>query len=239
MNKDLGAVLPFSAATKGAPLLRQAIEQRGLRQREVAEAIGMSVPYVSLMLKEERPITAAIARKLANHFGGSAEDWMTPNVQRSRLDAANARAAVGQIVGSELEQLCSNGNVLRSVDMKRRNRSSVTLRIAENLQLIAGVGEERITNLVSSNFSLALKNLVLNHGDRFFASTLEFVSLPEGVSATLYLHRLRISEGFQAPTIFLEAGTCCRPDVMVDYKGSEPRELKAEEDFFSIRFERV
>nr|DAD88442.1 MAG TPA: Plasmid maintenance system antidote protein [Podoviridae sp. cttxo15] len=56
--------------------LLEAIEAKGWTQRQFAQLIGISAPYLSDIIKGRRSITASLAVRIGAAFGTSAEVWL-------------------------------------------------------------------------------------------------------------------------------------------------------------------
>lgn len=85
--------------------LRSLREARGLRQATLAEQIGVSVPYLSQLENDQRPLTNALIERLAQLFP---LDWQELGTDRTeRLMVALREAAADPLFGTPLppEQL--------------------------------------------------------------------------------------------------------------------------------------
>jgi addiction module HigA family antidote len=72
--------------------LREALEDLGLSQAELAKTLGVSPMRISHLVREERPVTAELALRLGQAFGQSAQYWL--NLQTGYdLKLAQARLA--------------------------------------------------------------------------------------------------------------------------------------------------
>lgn len=72
--------------------LREALEELGLSQAELAKAIGVSPMRISHLVREERPVTADLALRLGKVFGQSPQYWL--NLQSS-YELKLAQASLG------------------------------------------------------------------------------------------------------------------------------------------------
>lgn len=72
--------------------VREALEELGLTQAELAKTIGVSPMRISHLVREERPVTAELALRLGQAFGQSPQYWL--NLQAGYdLKMAQARIA--------------------------------------------------------------------------------------------------------------------------------------------------
>jgi addiction module HigA family antidote len=65
----------------GGVVLRQCIEPLGLTITAAAAALGVTRTTLSELVNEKRGISPEMAVRLAKVFGGSAESWLTQQVQ--------------------------------------------------------------------------------------------------------------------------------------------------------------
>lgn len=72
--------------------LREALEELGLSQAELAKTIGVSPMRISHLVREERPVTADLALRLGKVFGQSPQYWL--NLQSS-YELKLAQASLG------------------------------------------------------------------------------------------------------------------------------------------------
>ena len=72
----------------GGFVLRQCIEPLGLSITQAAAALGVTRTTLSELVNEKRGISAEMAVRLAQVFGGSAESWL---VQQAQYDLAQVR----------------------------------------------------------------------------------------------------------------------------------------------------
>ncbi len=72
----------------GGVVLRQCIEPLGLTITAAAAALGVTRTTLSELVNEKRGISPEMAVRLSQAFGGSAESWMTQQVQ---YDLAHVR----------------------------------------------------------------------------------------------------------------------------------------------------
>lgn len=56
--------------------IREALEDLGLSQAELAKTLGVSPMRISHLVREERPVTAELALRLGQAFGQSAQYWL-------------------------------------------------------------------------------------------------------------------------------------------------------------------
>lgn len=56
--------------------IREALEDLGLTQAALADALGISAMRVSHLVREERPVTAELALRLGQAFGQSPQYWL-------------------------------------------------------------------------------------------------------------------------------------------------------------------
>ena len=68
-------------AHPGEILLDDFLEPLGLNQREFADHVGMSVPWVNALVRGRRNVTVETAFRLAHALGTTAEYWL--NMQQS------------------------------------------------------------------------------------------------------------------------------------------------------------
>jgi antitoxin HigA-1 len=73
----------------GGIVLRQCIEPLGLTITAAAAALGVTRTTLSELVNEKRGISAEMAVRLSQAFGGSAESWLT---QQAQYDLAHVRA---------------------------------------------------------------------------------------------------------------------------------------------------
>lgn len=72
--------------------VREALEELGLTQAELAKTLGVSPMRISHLVREERPVTADLALRLGQAFGQSPQYWL--NLQAGYdLKLAQARIA--------------------------------------------------------------------------------------------------------------------------------------------------
>lgn len=73
----------------GSFVLRQCIEPMGLTITQVAAALGVTRTSLSELVNGKRGISPEMAVRLSKVFGGSAESWLTQQVQYdlSRISA--------------------------------------------------------------------------------------------------------------------------------------------------------
>lgn len=57
-------------------LLRNEIKERGLKQTELAEKLGISQPFLNGLLKEKKKVSIELAIKLEEVLGIEAEQWV-------------------------------------------------------------------------------------------------------------------------------------------------------------------
>jgi addiction module HigA family antidote len=69
--------------------IREALEDLGLTQAALAQALGVSTMRISHLVREERPVTAELALRLGQAFGQSPQYWL--NLQ-SDYDLKMAKA---------------------------------------------------------------------------------------------------------------------------------------------------
>lgn len=60
----------------GEILLQKFLEPRGLNQREFAEYVGMSVPWVNALVRGRRNVTVETALRLSQAFGTTIDFWL-------------------------------------------------------------------------------------------------------------------------------------------------------------------
>lgn len=73
--------------------ISKAVDLAGLRQGEVAEAIGFSQPYISDVIRGRYPeITLGNARRLAEFFGCAIEDLFPGRVQETASPGEDRRS---------------------------------------------------------------------------------------------------------------------------------------------------
>jgi addiction module HigA family antidote len=77
--------------------LREALEELGLSQAELAKSIGISPMRISHLVREERPVTADLALRLGKVFGQSPQYWL--NLQSS-YELKLAQASLGDDLAS-------------------------------------------------------------------------------------------------------------------------------------------
>lgn len=65
----------------GGVVLRQCIEPLGLTITAAATALGVTRTTLSELVNEKRGISPEMAVRLSKVFGGSAESWLTQQVQ--------------------------------------------------------------------------------------------------------------------------------------------------------------
>jgi addiction module HigA family antidote len=70
--------------------IREALEDLGLTQAALAQALGVSAMRISHLVREERPVTAELALRLGQAFGQSPQYWL--NLQTD-YDLKIAKAA--------------------------------------------------------------------------------------------------------------------------------------------------
>lgn len=73
----------------GGVVLRQCIEPLGLTITDAAAALGVTRTTLSELVNGKRGISAEMAVRLSQVFGGSAESWLT---QQAHYDLAHIRA---------------------------------------------------------------------------------------------------------------------------------------------------
>ena len=56
--------------------IRVALEDLGLTQVALAQAVGVSAMRISHLVREERPVTAELALRLGQAFGQSPQYWL-------------------------------------------------------------------------------------------------------------------------------------------------------------------
>ena len=56
--------------------VREALEDLGLSQAELAKTLGVSPMRISHLVREERPVTADLALRLGQAFGQSPQYWL-------------------------------------------------------------------------------------------------------------------------------------------------------------------
>lgn len=57
-------------------LLREILADHGMRQADLARAVGVSPMRISHVVREARPVTADLALRFGRAFGQSAQFWM-------------------------------------------------------------------------------------------------------------------------------------------------------------------
>jgi antitoxin HigA-1 len=72
----------------GGVVFRQCIEPLGLTITEAAAALGVTRTTLSELVNEKRGISPAMAVRLSQVFGGSAESWLA---QQAQYDLAQVR----------------------------------------------------------------------------------------------------------------------------------------------------
>jgi addiction module HigA family antidote len=70
--------------------IREALDDLGLTQAALAQALGVSAMRISHLVREERPVTAELALRLGQAFGQSPKYWL--NLQAD-YDLKIAKAA--------------------------------------------------------------------------------------------------------------------------------------------------
>jgi antitoxin HigA-1 len=70
--------------------IREALEDLGMTQAALAQALGVSAMRISHLVREERPVTAEMALRLGRAFGQSPQYWI--NLQTA-YDLKVAQAA--------------------------------------------------------------------------------------------------------------------------------------------------
>lgn len=58
-------------------VIKNEMQARGLKQRDLAERLGMHTSNLSTLLKERRPVTPALAAKMEDALGIPAYMWLT------------------------------------------------------------------------------------------------------------------------------------------------------------------
>lgn len=66
--------------------LKQIRRQKGLKQKEVAEAVGITTSYYGMIEQGVRTPTLEVAIKIANFFGVPVEEIFFDNTNNSLLD---------------------------------------------------------------------------------------------------------------------------------------------------------
>lgn len=56
--------------------IREALEELGITQAALAQALGVSAMRISHLVREERPVTAEMALRLGRAFGQSPQYWL-------------------------------------------------------------------------------------------------------------------------------------------------------------------
>jgi antitoxin HigA-1 len=74
----------------GGVVLRQCIEPLGLTITDAASALGVTRTTLSELVNGKRGISAEMAVRLSQVFGGSAESWLT---QQAHYEIAHVRAS--------------------------------------------------------------------------------------------------------------------------------------------------
>ena len=69
MNSSLPAIHP-------GEYIREALEDLGITQAALAQALGVSAMRISHLVREERPVTAELALRLGQAFGQSPQYWL-------------------------------------------------------------------------------------------------------------------------------------------------------------------
>lgn len=69
MNNDLPPIHPYE-------YIREALEDLGLMQAALAQALGVSAMRISHLVREEQPVTAELALRLGQAFGQSPQYWL-------------------------------------------------------------------------------------------------------------------------------------------------------------------
>lgn len=75
MNNSNNHIVPAMAVHPGE-ILKEALEEHDMTQKELAEKIGRPVQLISGIVNGHKGITAETALDLAEAFGTSAEFWM-------------------------------------------------------------------------------------------------------------------------------------------------------------------
>lgn len=86
MMEKAKLVVPATATHPGS-ILEKELEARGIRQNDLAEAIGMPSHELSELIKGERNITEAIAIKLEQALHIPRQSWM--NLQNRYFGVKN------------------------------------------------------------------------------------------------------------------------------------------------------
>jgi|WetSurMetagenome_2_1015567.scaffolds.fasta_scaffold185891_1 HTH-type transcriptional regulator / antitoxin HigA len=72
-KRDL--LIPFMAIHPGS-ILREELKERGLKQKNFAEMIGMQTTHLSELVNGKRGISEAVAEKLEDALGIPSLEWM-------------------------------------------------------------------------------------------------------------------------------------------------------------------
>ena len=67
--------LPFSISHPGK-ILRRELEERGIRQEDIAVQIGMQATHLNSLINGKKDISEKIAIKLENALGISSIEWL-------------------------------------------------------------------------------------------------------------------------------------------------------------------
>ena len=82
----------------GGLVLRQCIEPLGLTITEAAGALGVTRTTLSELVNGKRGISAEMAVRLSQVFGGSAESWLTQQAQYDLAQLPPSRIKLRRLV---------------------------------------------------------------------------------------------------------------------------------------------
>jgi hypothetical protein len=130
--------------------IRRLREERGLTQRALATALGISPSYVNQLESNLRPVTASVLLKLSDALGVDLAEFSAGAADRlsAQLRDVLADASLGeQVSEAEIRELAAAmpevGRVL--VDLHRRYRHNLEITEALSARLDAGVPASPVT----------------------------------------------------------------------------------------------
>ena len=199
------------------------MKENGLRQKDVAQKIGISEAQLSLMLREERSTTQEVAFQLASKFGGTVEQYVW-NIGHQSLPK-------GLVTGDGLLKLCADGGIISGHTPNGVALSLVNLRIGRLVTLFDREGGEPKESIEIDHAPLLLRS-----GNAIQISILEELKVPSDISATVQLSLARVYQGFVAPSFTMPPNSPTFPPIIIQYWAARPTELSAGDLFFTVSF---
>lgn len=109
-------------------LIKDEMQARGLKQKELAALLGMKAPNLHSLLKERRAITPALANKLSQALSIPADFWLSMQARYDRDAQAQPEAIEAQQVQPDIDVALS---LLREMNSIRTLLEHIDSRLSQ------------------------------------------------------------------------------------------------------------